>query len=307
MTDLVLLSGFLGAGKTTLLRRMLDALKSDGAQVGVVSNDFGAVNIDSELISADGPVIEITNGSLFCSCREHDFVEGLKKLSAYSLDYVLVEASGLGDPANLGDLLTEAIREWPELNYLGTVCVVDAEEVVELADLLQVVPRQIAYADVILANKADLVGSGQLLEVTRWIESQNPRIEVIGTVRCDVPPQRLLTRLAHSQPAGHDETTNTCESRMTSVWLACGDDMSEAGLRTFLADIAPLTHRIKGLVRCAGKTAEVSCVHRRVEIITNHRPARNPGLVLMTSQGSTFHSRLVRSWEEHIQLPMQLA
>lgn len=306
MTDLILLSGFLGAGKTTLLQQLLHELNSAGKQVAVVSNDFGPVNVDAELIELDGPVIEISDGSMFCSCREGDFVAGLLALSHYPLDYVLVEASGLGDPANLGDLLEIAQRDWTELNYLGTVCVVDAEEIVDLADLLQVVPRQIAYADVMLANKADLVSAEELAQVVEWLAEQNPLAEVITTVRCQIELQRVLALLELANPASHDATTNTCDDRPTSTWLHCEDELPLTGLEGFLADLAPRTHRIKGFLRTDSGTTEVSCVGKRIEMSNSTHTPKQLGLVLITSQARAFHSDIVRSWERRIRMPMAL-
>ena len=306
MTDLILLSGFLGAGKTTLLQRLLAELKTESSRVAVVSNDFGPVNVDAELIESDGPVIEITDGSMFCSCREHDFIEGLLALSEHPLDHVLVEASGLGDPANLGDLLTQAQKTWTELRYLGTICVVDAEEVLDLADLLQVVPRQVAYADVLLANKADLVGADEMAEVVAWLGEQNPTAEIIATVRAEVPLPRLLAQLGSAREASHDETTNTCESRQTSTWLACDEPVPEAPLREFLAEMGGRTHRIKGFLPAAGGHWQVSAVGPRLELSKTQRVPRRPGLVLITSAHKSFHSDVVRSWERTVQLPVQL-
>lgn len=306
MTDLILLSGFLGAGKTTLLQRLLAELKADGARVAVVSNDFGPVNVDSELIESEGPVIEITDGSMFCSCREHDFVEGLVALSAYPLDHVLVEASGLGDPANLGDLLAQAGQRWPELSYLGTICVVDTEEVIDLADLLQVVPRQISYADILLVNKTDLVAPADVESVSDWLTEQNPTAEIIPTVRAEVPLPRLLGLLSQTREAAHDQTTNTCESRLTSTWLTCDQPVPEAQLRDFLTEMGARTHRIKGFLPAVAGHWQVSAVGTRFELYPAVNVPRLVGLVLITSEPRSFHSNLVRSWERTVQLPMQL-
>lgn len=306
MTDLILLSGFLGAGKTTLLQRLLDTLKADGQRVAVVSNDFGPVNVDAQLIESEGPVIEITDGSMFCSCREHDFVEGLLTLSQYPLDYVLVEASGLGDPANLGDLLTQAIKDWPQLSYLGTVCVVDAEEVLDLADLLQVVPRQVAYADLVLANKADLVSEDELQSVISWLEQTNATAEVVPTEHCDLPLERLLVLLGHANQPAHDATTNTVETRMASVFVTVEDDIPADRLAEFLTEMGPRTHRIKGVVRSGGTNVEVSAVGPRFETTPTAVKPRRLGLVLITSQEKAFYSDVVGGWERTVKLPMTL-
>ena len=93
-TKLFVLTGFLGAGKTTFLKRILHDL--EGTKVGVIQNDLGKVNIDGELIEKDGLELrEISQGSIYCSCRKLDFVKALAELAQRGLDYVLVETSSI--------------------------------------------------------------------------------------------------------------------------------------------------------------------------------------------------------------------
>ena len=99
-TKLFVLTGFLGAGKTTFLKRIL--CNWEGKKIGVIQNDLGKVNIDGELIEKDGLELrEISQGSIYCSCRKLDFVKALAELAQRELQYVLVESSGIGDPSNV--------------------------------------------------------------------------------------------------------------------------------------------------------------------------------------------------------------
>jgi G3E family GTPase len=104
---ITILTGFLGAGKTTLLNRILSS--NHGLRVGVLVNDFGAINIDAELVvGVDGNMISLSNGCVCCQIRD-DLVESVVALLARpeSVEYILLEASGVADPAGISVTFTD--------------------------------------------------------------------------------------------------------------------------------------------------------------------------------------------------------
>src|SRR5271167_4012059 len=125
---LTILTGFLGAGKTTLLNRILTG--AHGLTIGVLVNDFGSINIDAELVvGVDGGTISLANGCVCCEIRD-DLVESVLLLldRPQAPDYILLEASGVADPAGIFATFTDpALRESIRLD--SVTCVVDAEQV----------------------------------------------------------------------------------------------------------------------------------------------------------------------------------
>ena len=125
-----LLIGFLGAGKTTLLNRMLNG--GHGLKVGVLVNDFGAINIDAELIEGvEKNMISLTNGCVCCEIRD-DLVNSLEQLlmRVDEIDYVILEASGVADPD--GIVMTFLAQKYEKLLRLDSItCIVDAEAIKE--------------------------------------------------------------------------------------------------------------------------------------------------------------------------------
>ena len=121
-----LLTGFLRSGKTTLLNRILSG--SHGLRVGVLVNDFGAINIDAELVEGvEENTINLSNGCICCEIRD-DLVQSLEELllRAEQIDYVIVEASGVSDPE--GIVMTFLDRRYEKLLYLDSItCIIDAE------------------------------------------------------------------------------------------------------------------------------------------------------------------------------------
>lgn len=189
-----LLIGFLGAGKTTLLNRILNG--DHGLRVGVLVNDFGAINIDAELIEGvEENMISLANGCVCCEIRD-DLVISLEQLlqREEQVDYVILEASGVSDPE--GIVMTFLARKFEGLFRLDSITsVVDAEAIFsdgDNAQLSYLKIRQIGFSDLVILNKVDLVTPTHI-EVTReWIAAHLNRVSIVEAVHCDVPLEILL-------------------------------------------------------------------------------------------------------------------
>jgi G3E family GTPase len=189
-----LLTGFLGAGKTTLLNRILTG--DHGLRVGVLVNDFGAINIDASLVeSVEENTISLVNGCVCCEVRD-DLVTSLETMLARAeqIDYVILEASGVADPG--GIVMTFLDWKYRQALRLDSItCVVDAEAIFRDADdehLTGLKLRQIAFADLVLLNKTDLVTPDHLEVVHEWIDAHIERIRVVETTHGEAPLEVLL-------------------------------------------------------------------------------------------------------------------
>ncbi len=189
-----LLTGFLGAGKTTLLNRILNG--DHGLLVGVLVNDFGAINIDADLIEGvEENTISLTNGCVCCEIRD-DLVNSLEQLLSRvnEIDYIILEASGVADPE--GIVMTFLDHKYERLLRLDSItCIVDAEAVFTQGDnvnLSTLKIRQIAFADMVILNKVDLVSPDHIEVVKDWIGHYLNRIRIIEAVQCNVPLEILL-------------------------------------------------------------------------------------------------------------------
>ena len=155
---LTVLTGFLGAGKTTLLNRILTG--DHGLRVAVLVNDFGSINIDAELvvgIENDGDVINLANGCVCCNVRD-DLVAAVTQVMDRDErpEYILLEASGVADPSGIAlTFMDESMRDRIRLDSI--MCVVDAEQVFAAPEMMELKLRQVAFADLLILNKVDLV------------------------------------------------------------------------------------------------------------------------------------------------------
>jgi G3E family GTPase len=190
------LTGYLGAGKTTLLNRILS--EPHGQKFAVIVNEFGEIGIDNDLVvGADEEVFEMNNGCVCCTVRGDliRIIDGLMRRKG-KFDAIIIETTGLADPAPVAQtfFVDDAVGRKAKLDAVVTVA--DAKW---LKDRLKDAPEaknQIAFADVILVNKTDLVAPDELTEVEMRIRGINPYAKVHRTERCQVPLPEVLERNA---------------------------------------------------------------------------------------------------------------
>ena len=190
------LTGYLGAGKTTLLNRILS--EQHGQKFAVIVNEFGEIGIDNELVvGADEEVFEMNNGCICCTVRGDlvRIIDGLMRRKG-KFDAIIVETTGLADPAPVAQtfFVDENVGRKTRLDAVVTVA--DAKW---LKDRLKDAPEaknQIAFADVILINKADLVKPEELADVEARIRGINPYARLHVTERCQIPLPEVLGRNA---------------------------------------------------------------------------------------------------------------
>ncbi|MCB1000220.1 MAG: GTP-binding protein [Acidimicrobiales bacterium] len=274
------IGGYLGAGKTTLVNRLLAG--ATGERIAVLVNDFGSVSIDASLIaSSDGDTIRLANGCVCCSLAG-GFVEAMTRVAEFDPrpDRLVVEASGVADPA--------AVAQYAHLPGFGLDAVVvlaDAETVRRRADDALVgahVRRQLAGADLVVLNKADLVDPATLERVCDWARTQADGVPIVAAVEAVVPLALLLgtaprsaTREAPRAEAHVDHATVTITGR-TAVMRRALDDA--------LAALPDGVVRVKGFVELTdpdGTRVLVQRVGARMRIVPFDRDPDSPPVQLV--------------------------
>ena len=268
---LTVIGGFLGAGKTTLLNRWLR--EANGLRMAVLVNDFGALNIDAELIAAThGDTTALTNGCVCCQIGD-DLGRALVGVIEASppFDAVVIEASGVSDPWRIAQIGMAA----PELSLEGVIVLVDASAVAQQAQdplLADTLVRQLKSADLVVVNKADLASTEALRDATDWVEATVPGTPCIETRNAAVP-LALLSGLPHAEQAphacgpgchadhGHDAPDH---GAMFQTWSAKPEAVIPAAtLRAWLRQMPPGVLRLKGLLRTAdGEWSELQFAGR---------------------------------------------
>jgi len=261
---LTVIGGYLGAGKTTLLNRLLR--EDHGQRIMVMVNDFGAINIDADLIAAaDGDTITLTNGCVCCTMGADLFMAMGDVLDRHPRpDHLVIEASGIADPARIA----AAAKAEPDMAYGGIAVVVDAQHWPKLADDEQIgaqIRGQVAVADLLLVSKTD----GTL-----------PAPLVARLVALSAAPQLDLAACTAVAPLLLGGVTPLLDKRAAAphpAYLGWSHDSIEVfdrdALTAKLARAPAALYRIKGLVLAPdGPGWEVQVVGRSIAI----KPAVTP-------------------------------
>ncbi|QGZ94897.1 CobW family GTP-binding protein [Terricaulis silvestris] len=186
------LTGFLGAGKTTLLNRILT--EQHGKKYAVIVNEFGEIGIDNDLIvDADEEVFEMNNGCVCCTVRGDliRIIEGLMKRKG-RFDAILVETTGLAKPAPVAQtfFVDADVRAKTKLDAIVTV--VDAKHAARQLETSEEAAEQVAFADVILLNKTDLVSKDELVTLERQVRAVNPTARLHRMTRGDIALDAIM-------------------------------------------------------------------------------------------------------------------
>ena len=308
---ITVLTGFLGAGKTTLLNRILTG--DHGLRVGVLVNDFGSINIDAELVvGVKDNMISLSNGCVCCQIRD-DLVESVTALldRPESIEYIVLEASGVADPAGIFVTFTDAnVRDRIRLDSI--TCVMDADQAFahpEYPPLMELKIRQVGFSDMLILNKVGLAGPEQVQKVRAWLDENFSRLRIVETDFCDVPYEILLGvgRFDAARAAGPANphapacTDDGCDdpnhrhdhSKVFSTWSYRTDQpLALQLLRDNLRKLPGSIYRAKGVIYSAdapGRRAVLQVVGRRVDIsIADEWGNRVPGtqIVAIGAAGS---------------------
>jgi G3E family GTPase len=188
------LTGYLGSGKTTLLNRILS--ESHGKRYAVIVNEFGEIGIDNDLIvESDEEIYEMNNGCVCCTVRGDliRVVEGLMRRPG-RFDAIVVETTGLADPVPVAQtfFMDDDVRAKTALD--AVVALVDAKHLpLRLKDSREA-EDQIAFADVVLLNKTDLVSPDELRQVEATVRKINPSAQIYHTERAGIDLSKVLDR-----------------------------------------------------------------------------------------------------------------
>ncbi len=186
------LTGFLGSGKTTLLNRILT--ENHGKRIAVIENEFGEVGVDHELvIGAEEEIFESNNGCICCTVRG-DLLRILGQLLKRRdrFDYIIIETTGMADPGPVAQtfFLDEDFKKQFLLDAIVTL--VDARHIEQHLDQMDEPGQQVAFADVLLLNKTDLVTPAELERIERRVRAINGTARIFRTHNADVPIASVL-------------------------------------------------------------------------------------------------------------------
>ena len=187
-----LLSGFFGSGKTTLLNYILK--QNHGKRIAVIENEFGEIGIDSEfVIGAEDDIFEMSNGCICCSIRG-DLIETLNRLleKQKTFDSIIIESTGLASSGPIAQAFLVDDELSQTLILDGIIAIVDSKHILNSLNETEVAWEQIAFANVILLNKMDLVSNNDLVDLEKKVRQINPTAKIFCTSNAKIDLQEVL-------------------------------------------------------------------------------------------------------------------
>lgn len=293
-----IVTGFLGSGKTTLLNHLLNG--AHGKRIAIIENEFGEVSIDDALlVESNQTIFKMSNGCLCCTING-DLVRTLTELIARrsEFDYVIIETTGVANPAPVVQtfMVNEEIAEAFALDAVVTT--IDAKHIGEHIENIEC-KEQVAFADILILNKLDLVTTGEAEAVVTKLRSLNSLAVIHRTERSNIALAAILDQHAFSSEAvgedhdehghdhegcDHDHNGETCDhdhghlhshhhdDDVQSVGCVLSGDIDKARFNTWFGQLiqnnGDRLYRCKGILSIAGETNKVilQTVHRVVEV-----------------------------------------
>lgn len=289
-------AGFLGAGKTTLLNRLVQ--RSDSGRLAVIVNDFGELNIDAAIIAEVSDAVYSLQSGCICCTVQDDLLAQLASLTQLSprLERIVIECSGVSDPQRIVQTLGyPQLRA--QLHLDAVITLVDASGYQRLdGDVARLSRAQVAAADLVLLNKADLVSPQELEQVRH---SLGPRTRIFTTVQAELPDALLLAE--RSEPAGLKPVQpSASHEQLFESWTWRSQHRLEPGaFRAWLTRLPAEVFRLKGRVLLQGSAGPhwLQHVGSRSQFSPAAQPDDGPAvqLVFIAKRGSDLRQTLEHS------------
>lgn len=285
-----ILTGFLGAGKTTLLNHILTA--DHGQKIAVIVNEFGEIGIDNQLvIGADEEIFEMNNGCICCTVRGDlirilgELMDAKRGVSDRKADFdrVVIETTGLADPAPVAQtfLVDEEVATYYKLDAIITM--VDAKHAPQHLDEGHEAQEQVAFADVILLNKTDLVDAEELKKLEQRLRAMNPYSKIYRTHKSNIDVNQILginafdlERKLELDPGFLEEEDHDHDDDVTSIFMTDERPLDLNKLETFfgqwLEEHGVDTFRYKGILNIRG--AKHRIVFQGIHMLFESTPDR---------------------------------
>ncbi len=252
------LTGFLGSGKTSLLNHLLK--ENQGLKIGVIVNDFGSINIDSMLVARQtDSKLELSNGCICCASEDSGLDDAISQLAhiGSTLDYIVIEASGLAEPKELVNILEQSKNKMAHLD--SVIALIDAENVLEMEKKHPDFFKQLAIADIIILNKIDLVTKQKLKEIEGYLEflgigaqiikAENGAVDTRLLLDADTLKRRIAPKGSQVSLRDSDNHTDHLHETFKKVSFSSNKPIDPRGFEEYMnAKIPKGIYRAKGFV-----------------------------------------------------------
>lgn len=291
-----ILVGFLGSGKTTVLSELVQWSLEHKLKPGLIVNEFGEVSIDGEAIRQEGlAMTELTNGCVCCTAGDELAPAVMEMVARSDIDLILVEATGLADPADMLDELTDPTL-WETVEVAGMICVLDSKRFIDLADDLVLARHQVQFADVLVMNKCDLIDQQWQEALESALHQLAPTARIFAA-EDGVPSEGIEALLSHALDVGrqqqwqeqdthvygtshdHEHKHGEAHESIHACRFLLDKPLERAHFEQFLHSLPKTVYRAKGFVTLAGSTEAFVFQYLPDFVFIQSFPLRNRSLL----------------------------
>lgn len=294
----IFLTGFLGSGKTTMLNHILSQFKDK--TIGVIVNEIGEVNIDSEIINLKkGEIARISGGSIFCSCLSASFVKSILSYQDLDIDYIFVESSGLSRPASVVSIMEEVNKiSNNAFLYQGMLCAIDAKNYLTMVESVVALQEQLIYSNLIVINKSDLVNKEVIEKIKKDLKKRNSDADIIVTSFGKID-KKVLEKNYTIDRCNCKCSPNDCSSEENNenFLLVVEGAISHDKFMTFIKKISNYTYRIKGFVLFQDGPIHLSCVGEEISISNINKEIQRTELVFIAAETVKIEEKIEVFWD----------
>lgn len=303
---LYFLTGFLGSGKTTILRNLLENM--EGTKVGVIQNELGKISVDGTVLqNNDIQMIELTRGSIFCSCLRLSFVDALVQMSQKGLEYVFVESSGFGDPSNAEEILEATkVMVGDAYDFRGCICLVDCFNFLDQLGDTETIDRQLKHCNLAVLTKIDLVDRERIEFIKEKVQEINPVCPITESANGNIDRSFYNMDLMKYKWAECEETTNSAATKPKTFSMNFTGEVEKEKLEAFLKRIEPDVYRVKGFFKVKKEGWEkIDVVGKKLDYAAYEEQPQSQ-LVFISKIGIALIREISEVWEACVGLPMKL-
>lgn len=303
---LYFLTGFLGSGKTTILRNLLENM--EGTKVGVIQNELGKISVDGTVLqNNDIQMIELTRGSIFCSCLRLSFVDALVQMSRQGLEYVFVESSGFGDPSNAEEILEATkVLAGDAYDFRGCICLVDCFNFLDQLGDTETIDRQLKHCNLAVLTKIDLVDRERIEFIKEKVQEINPVCPITESANGNIDRSFYNMDLMKYKWAECEETTNSAATKPKTFSMNFTGEVEKEKLEAFLEKIEPDVYRVKGFFKVKEEGWEkIDVVGKKLDYAAYEEQPQSQ-LVFISKIGIALIREISEAWEACVGLPMKL-
>ena len=303
---LYFLTGFLGSGKTTILRNLLENM--EGTKVGVIQNELGKISVDGTVLqNNDIQMIELTRGSIFCSCLRLSFVDALVQMSQKDLEYVFVESSGFGDPSNAEEILEATkVMVGDAYDFRGCICLVDCFNFLDQLGDTETIDRQLKHCNLAVLTKIDLVDRERIEFIKEKVQEINPVCPITESANGNIDRSFYNMDLMKYKWAECEETTNSAATKPKTFSMNFTGEVEKDKLEAFLKRIEPDVYRVKGFFKVKKEGWEkIDVVGKKLDYAAYEEQPQSQ-LVFISKIGIALIREISEVWEACVGLPMKL-